>query len=66
MNNSNDYMFDSMGRYRRENFAATVHYNYGGNTYYQIPATGFCGAKAGVFTHARGEITCKGCLDAIA
>ena len=45
---------------------ATVHYSYGGNAYWNIPATGFCGAKAGSFTNARAEITCAACEDSIA
>lgn len=43
-----------------------VHYNYGGNAYWGVPATGFCGAKAGDFTNARDEITCAACQDTLA
>lgn len=44
----------------------TVHYNYGGNAYWGIPATGFCGAKAGSFTNMRAEVTCAACEDTLA
>lgn len=43
----------------------TVHYNYGGNAYWGIPATGFCGAKSGSFTNMRAEVTCAACEDTL-
>ena len=42
-----------------------IHYNYGGNFYYNIPASGFCGAKAGAFTNALDEVSCESCLASV-
>jgi len=39
----------------------TVCYDLGGNSYYGIPSSGFCGSKDGNYTVARDEITCLSC-----
>jgi hypothetical protein len=44
----------------------TTHYNYGGNFYYNILASGFCGANAGNFTNALNEVSCNSCLAEVA
>lgn len=43
-----------------------IHYDYGGNSYYQIPSVGFCGAKSGDFTIARRDVTCADCCKVVA